>query len=610
MKYKRFYLESAVVMMTAIAMIAALYVLLGYHGSGIRTPFRYGGGDAYTNYATIKNLGENGKYWENDYLGAPFSSNEYDFSASFLQNTERLSAFIIYKFAGDVFTTANIQYMLTFPFCMIIAYIVLRNLGIKMILALLGAVTYGFAPAAFSRGIHHYCLAACYFIPLAILLCVWLYEDERFFALDKGFFKYKRNWAGIVIALLIANNGIAYYPFFTCFYIAVIIICGLLRGKKPAIIIRGIVSIAFIAGFMVLALLPTVIYHHRFGATGITARSVADAEQYSLKITQMFIPTFDHGIGRLGRIIATYNTNMPLVNENGCAYLGLAAGVGFILSMFYLFVQRKENEVAERNTLMGLMNLSAILFFTVGGVISLISVVIENYSLRGYNRVSVFIMFAGIVVLCSSIQMLLETIKIKPLRIVILGVTLIMFAVSIWIQTPPRGYYYDSMQGNKAAAKSDKEFIEYIEDEAGEGAMIFQLPYHKYPEGGPVIGMPDYAQLTGFLFSNNLRWSYGGVFGRYSDEWNRTVSELSAEDMVEVIARAGFSGICIDQRAYDEETLNVLDAELSSILGATKYVSENGSLSYYTLTPYTNSADGIGDKKILSIEEIAAEYSE
>lgn len=48
---------------------------------------------------------------------------------------------------------------------------------------------------------------------------------------------------------------------------------------------------------------------------------------------------------------------------------------------------------------------------------------------------------------------------------------------------------YDTIE---AEYTSDKEFVEAIEDELAPGSMIYQLPYHKYPEDGPVNDMADY----------------------------------------------------------------------------------------------------------------------
>ena len=49
--------------------------------------------------------------------------------------------------------------------------------------------------------------------------------------------------------------------------------------------------------------------------------------------------------------------------------------------------------------------------------------------------------------------------------------------------------------------------------------MIYQLPYHGYPEGGFQNDMWDYHLLVGYLHSDKLKWSYGSVKGREGDSW-------------------------------------------------------------------------------------------
>ena len=130
---------------------------------------------------------------------------------------------------------------------------------------------------------------------------------------------------------------------------------------------------------------------------------------------------------------------------------------------------------------------------------------------------------------------------------------------------------------------SDEKFITYIENELSEGAMIYQLPYHIYPEGGEMNDMADYSLFVGFVHSQKLKWSYASVKGRKTDEWNKEVSLMETDEMVSYLEECGFEGIYIDRRAYTEDSLAELESELKYITGNDLTVSDNGKLSFIKL---------------------------
>ena len=86
-----------------------------------------------------------------------------------------------------------------------------RYLRVRSWLSVAGALTFGFCPYVQYRLGGHQCLAAVYCIPLVLLLCLWCWEDPRFNRPGKGWAHYPRNWAALLFAFLIANNGIVYY---------------------------------------------------------------------------------------------------------------------------------------------------------------------------------------------------------------------------------------------------------------------------------------------------------------------------------------------------------------------------------------------------------------
>jgi hypothetical protein len=131
--------------------------------------------------------------------------------------------------------------------------------------------------------------------------------------------------------------------------------------------------------------------------------------------------------------------------------------------------------------------------------------------------------------------------------------------------------------------ENDHEFVARIEEMMPEGAMIYQLPYHEYPEGGYVNDMNDYELWEGFIHSKTLKWSYGGVVGRESDNWLNTVNNDDVGEMLQAILEKGFSGVYIDRRAYEDEDIVQLENELVKLTGNEFIVSGNGAQSFIAI---------------------------
>ncbi len=576
----------------AIVLFLAVFIYQGFAKYGLSVPFCYFGGDDFSSIVTTKLVEESGWFWFNDRIGAPFGATAFDFTANVLLNFDIVVAKIISWFVNDAIAATNLRYILIFPMCGISAFYVLRTLKINRVISVFGALIYALTPYIFYRSINHFSLSTAYFIPLSVLLCIWaIYseENEGYLKLNKAFFKNKKNVLTLIFSLLIANNGIGYYAFFTCFFLCVVALCNLITTKKWKSVVAPMKTVLMIVAFLFLALLPALIYGMiNGGGAGAVVRGIEGAEIYGLKIAQLFIPIDSHGIGIIQKLMNFYNTYMPLVNENQGAYLGIFGIIGFLLSLLYLVKRDKGEEDGDRLLYMlSRMNLFAILLATIGGFSSLISLVFQM--IRGYNRISIFIMFISVLFLCLVLQRVWdkrETLfKSEKTKKALTAVALAVMSLSVLELLPTYGARDGMFEYTKAQYESDKAFVSDIEETLGENAMVFQLPYHQTPEAGPVNNMVDYHLYAGYINSETLRWSYGVTKGRAEDAWIRSVSCLPPKDMLDMICKAGFTGLYIDARAYTEADLKVLSDSFAPLIGEAK-ISANGNLRFYDLREY------------------------
>jgi phosphoglycerol transferase len=130
----------------------------------------------------------------------------------------------------------------------------------------------------------------------------------------------------------------------------------------------------------------------------------------------------------------------------------------------------------------------------------------------------------------------------------------------------------------------DAAFVHQIENTLGSDAMVFQLPIAVFPEQGSLNGMYDYAQSIGYLHSDTLRWSYGGMKGREAT-WQDPLRPLTAPDLLHAIATAGFDGLTIDRSAYADGGAAMID-QITPILGAPLFASEVGEQVFFDVRSY------------------------
>ena len=579
MHKKNLLLDTFIAIAIAICVMLFMYIYVGYAKYGLSAPLGYSG-DGVSSILWAKEVEDTGWIFENHYLGAPERFTGYDFIANFLCNVDTFLIKMIGLVSDNCIRSINMLWILYFGLASGIGYSVLRAMNINQLLSVIGGVLFSSPTYMFVRNTNHITLSAFYFVPLSILVCLWLFEDqEGYLKPARGFFRQPRNILTILILFLIANNGAGYYQFYTCFFLSVTELYTLCIRRNWKHIYKYLIMIFLIIGFAVLAISPALLFQLKYGSNlGITTRGVTAVETFSLKITQLFIPVFFKCIPWVNSMMNIYNSSAPLINENFGSFLSIWGGIGFLLAVVYTLVPfpgfaavntgEDGRVLPAQIRLFSVMIISAVLFATVGGFSSLIALVTNFTSMRGNNRISIFILFLSITVLCRTLQNVFHRLNKRSVwrRGLIGSVCALLAVFSFYYQIPGIGYYDAVFEGNLINYHSDQKFVRELEAQLKPGDSVFQLPYHAYPEGGNVNNMPDYQLFIGYIHSEDLKWSHGVMKGRKGDGWNRKTAKLPAEEMVDAILSRGFRGIYIDSRAYLEEDLKTLTGEIERVL--------------------------------------------
>lgn len=538
-------------------------------------PISYEGRDTMTGLVTVKSMADNGWIYENPFLGAPYGANSYDATTMdiFLNAMEQVLVWL----TGNWILAYNLFYLSGYLLAAITAYYALKQLKVPVLIALPTSVLYTFLPYHQQRGTGHLFLGMYFMVPLMVLYLYRLMNGELIFHKgDKGWIT-RSNVLRFIALMVMALTGI-YYAFFTCFFLCVVILYSILNKEDWKRVRQAAMSIVIIVGTLLVSALPNFIYWINYGKPDAISKGGEGAELYALKIIQLLLPRQGHRRDILMRLRNLYDSAYPLVNENGTSSLGIFMAAGFVILCLVLFMRKRASKQSNLQT-GSVLNLAAILFGTVGGYAVVLS--FFTGAIRCYNRLSIFIAMFSLIAIDCVLQMVYEKwFQKRRLRIVFGAGMFCVMLCGIYDQTVPANpAVYANISNNFDA---DAAFVKTIEAMEEEQAMIYQMPYMRYPENGGIHEMSDYEHMFGYLHSDTLRWSYGASVGREGDQWMRGVNELPLQNQIIAIQEAGFAGIYIDWDAYLEDERIAMEAVLSDYVNANPIVNVDGTKAYYS----------------------------
>jgi hypothetical protein len=583
---------AAAVILTLVLVTVALQLW----DADFTVPFRYGGGDGMLNLMLIKSTLDGGWYLDNDRLGAPDGQNLRDFPMPDALH------FGVIKLLGRVFmdpaVVANLFFLLPFPLTALTSYFALRRFKLDRLPALVASVLYACAPYHFWRMIGHTMLAAYYLLPLSTWIIARICQGRSPFLQtisDAGKMRWSVwNWEAVGAIFVCALTGIAgvYYAFFTCFFL-------LGAGVKAAFQYRqwrhvgpAAALILVVASTCGAALAPNILYRAQHGKNHEAgARSPYEADFYSLNVSEMLLPIQWHRIPALARIHDRYllPPRSPSGESPSMSPLGLAASVGFLWLVGRFLWRRRENENRVEDAL-AYLTVAAVALGTIGGFGASFNFYVMPM-IRCYNRLSIYIAFFALAGLFLMVQRLTR-------RYVTGRSGFAAYAVALWAvllvgafdQTVPQ--FIPNYVEAKNLYAADAEFGKRMEAMLPPGAMVYQLPYVRFPESVPIHQLMDYELLRPFLHTRSLRWSYGAIKGRESSRRQAALAERPLAESLPELARRGFSGVYIDRAGFDDNGAAV-ERELTRLLGVVPQVSQSGQQGFFDMTAYTQAHRGL-----------------
>jgi phosphoglycerol transferase len=331
----------------------------------------------------------------------------------------------------------------------------------------------------------------------------------------------------------------------------------------------------------------------------VAQRGIGEAEVYGFKFAQLVLPRLEHRNERMRKISGRYASETPLINENTTSTLGAAGALG-LLAVFGIIFSTLAGRTQNRTLIIASLIVFVLLMFgTIGGIGSIFAQIITT-SIRGWNRISVFISFGVLLVLFMLLQAEIQK-HFSGQRFVFLSslIAIIFLLGGLYDQTIPTCPTCNEQ--TKKAFNMDREFVRSIENSLPVGSAVYQLPYMPFPEVPPLHRLQSYDLSVGFLHSSALHWNYGGMKGRSGDLFYRSLAKEPLKRQLEVIKQLGFAGVYIDRRGFDDNDRTVMDG-WSNLLGVSPTLTRaDGDVVFFRLNqdgPYVN-LEGLSDDQLM-----------
>lgn len=562
-------------MAAIVAFFGASILMTGFPEGlmpNVSYPFVYAGDGLSHSWMAQRAI--EGWIFDNPRSGFPFGSDFRDYPGADFGNL------LIIKLLGQMgfgYQGAfNLFYLLTFSLVAVSSYVVARAFGINRIWAFCCALIYSFSSFHFQR-LAHVFYAAYFVAPFFFYLCGLLYFSP-------GGRRYSQIRAVPTLAislLLIALSSFGvYYALFGVILLSASAVAAAVKDRCSTPLWFGAAMITLVCVGVGLNIAPNLANKLNNGPNPeVAQRSPVEADIYSFKPIQLLLPQIGHRNSTLDSLAREYATKYS-ANENHTSNLGFIGSAGLVLLLGTLALKILGRSIDDRLIFLSALSVTLLAFGTAGGGGTIFSAVVSS-SIRGWNRLSIFLLFSALLVFFFIIQKWTDAHSRLANKYIQTVAASFFLLFAYYDQTQPPCMHCN--QHLVRVFSIDKVFYKKIEDYVGESGAVYQLPYIPFPESPVVNGVSPYDLLVGFLHTNHVHWSSGGMKGRQGDLFYRALAQESIEKQVQVIRKLGFRGVYVDKRAYPDFGEEIVAALTRSLGKPPTFEREFGEIVFFGL---------------------------
>jgi hypothetical protein len=534
----------------ALLIGAALYLFLGGWQRDLGVPLGFSS-DSLWFLMQSKSTLDNGWWWSNPRLGAPFAFDALAYPSN--SNVDQAIVWMVGRFVSQPAAAVTLAWAVTVIASGLAATWCLRRLGVSAASALAAGTLFALSPYALYRHIDHFSLVI-YLVPFACAAALWLAAGRPL-----------RAWPGyapiaVPVGCALLGFNYVYYAFFGAFCIVAGTIVGYVARRDRRVVASGALCVALITGCTLVNLIPSFASWSRNGRPMMMRDKVpAEAEMFGLKIRQLVSPVYPNRFPPFQRWVKQEEAaRFPNETENWTARLGLAGTLGFLGLIALLFVP--DTTVASATTMLrsaSRLTIAAVLLGTVGGFGSLFSLFISA-DIRAYNRLYPFIEFFALLAVALAIDALCKTRRAR------LAAASVLLAAGLADQGQAANHFQAKYAAINTEVAGLEPFVRTIERAVSDGAMVLQLPFRSYLNESDAGRMKRYDHLKPYLVSHSLRFSYPALSDTQV-KWQQSVARLDPKRLASRMASEGFAVILIDRYGYEDNGAAISAALLHAV---------------------------------------------
>ena len=496
------------------------------------------------------------------FFGAPY---EADWNGTPLIEEPQFALFAVLAWLFGLFAGFNIGLLIGHLAAAVTFYVVARISGCSHVWAFVSALAFSLAPYLFAQSPHHITCEYVWHVPLFLLVWRWV-------ATTPGLVPGTPHFREALVIGAIAGLQNPYYTNILCqlTLLGGAIVSWRSRSRTPLLGAAAVVAAAAVTFALMNVDSWTYNLFHESNKEALV-REYKWLEIYGLKIKDLFIPPVTHSWEAFSNFSKAHRQVAPLLDE-GASYqgiVGLACLLWLVATAVKDMIAGREKEVPVE----AWQVLWIVLMFTTGGLNALIGATTGFTMFRGGSRYSIAIL--AITLLWAARRLSAMQAEANWKRAAgssdwqWLAAAACACLVILWDQVPRA----PTTEQNATIARqvaADREFTEKMENALPEGAMVFQMPVMEFPEA-PAPGMPPYDHFRPYLYSKNLRYSFGAMKGREREKWQPAlqgtffegasldqqagkirVNEANARAAVDELKRLGFSAIYINRNGFPD----------------------------------------------------------
>lgn len=552
-----------------VAVVIAMWAM-GVGPTSIGIP--WGDGDMVTTYAFTENVSRGHWFLVNPDLGYPGFQDQGHFPLPDLLPVAMLT--VLSHLTPSAVAAANLFTLGTFFTVAAASYLLLRYESVSTPFAAVISVAFAVLPWHFGRAGGHVFLAGYLSVPAALFL-IALVARRR---LDRP----RARWVfptAIAAAVAVGANGV-YYALMTTLLLGVVLLVTTLYPRISIPGWRTLVVSALVPITTGVAIVVNAVSISTPSTAESVVRSPGESYLYGGNLATLFFPATSTLSGKvLDRFL---NLEFPNNGTFEGDALQSSAGVLAVLITCAVVALRWATLSVDPRSVVGraafwpgLFMLTAA-FFTIGGLGALFSFWLSN-DIRAWGRYSVFVV--GIAFLVAGIVLTAWYRSTRRALRVISVILVSSMAVSAVADLAVGGQRLPVERGRALAAEL-AGYVAEVEQQAGGGCPILELPLVPYPENPPINRMADYSHLWTYIYSSDLRWSYGAMKGTPMGDWG-TEAPADPADLLAIAREARFCGIQVDTWSF----ANMSEAvDEQRAFGNPDIVSSSGRWAYFDLT--------------------------